>query len=149
MVQHSNATTVVQYDKLEDFPLERNGCTTEESCGMEVWPCRIGDNSSVIALRWTFPFSEALYCFIGFVAVFTFGMMAGWRFLHDTKAKGDDEDAVRPFDSMPSGTTGQQSHDSSVPFSFRRRMPTWMQHQSSLKTGSSVSPIRTISSPTA
>lgn len=131
----------MQHNVINDFPIGRNGCNTEETCGVEEWPCRISNNPSIVALRWTFPVSAAIYCAIAVIFVTVFAIMATRRFLRC----GDNP---RLFGSTSSGTTEHGSLGSSIPFSFRRRMPSWMKHQPSVKTEySAASPLRTVSSP--
>lgn len=139
IVRHRNGTAKAQHNNLDDFPTERNKCENEESCGMEDWPCRLSRRSSFAALRWHFPISDTIYCSVGFVAASIFALMAMIRYIREGKKKDeepeDDEDSMFEesitsdgryigYAMDPSATTTEHR---SVPFSFRKRMPMWMQ----------------------
>lgn len=157
VVKHSNGTAHAQHDDLPDFPFERDGCETEESCGLEEWPCRIGRLPSIVSLHWQFPISETIYCIIGVAASLIFAVMAVVRYIRDGKKRNDDEDddddhgdnetvfddgldtagskyerskSNRVTSSMSLESPEGSNSDSTVPFTFRKRMPTWMQHRS-------------------
>lgn len=138
-VKHDNGTATAQYNYLEDFPLERNKCRDEEACGMEEWPCRVGDRSTIADLRWRFPIADTIYCTIGFTVALVFGIMAAVRYYRERKKKcedtDDDDDSlyeeVIDFDERdPKSVTGSStsmSENTAVPFTFRKRMPLWME----------------------
>lgn len=138
-VEHVNGTAIAQYNYVEEFPSERNKCQNEKACGMEVWPCRVGGRLNVAVLRWRFPIADTIYCAIGFVAASVFGVIAAIRYNRERKEKreepDDDDDSFYEeeidFDERDSksvtGSSTSMSENTTVPFSFRKRTPLWME----------------------
>lgn len=72
----SNITTLTQYSQVRDFPKELNGCDSEEKCGMEVWPCRIGEDPAFVSLRWSYPMKSMIYAVVSLILTFSLGTYA-------------------------------------------------------------------------
>lgn len=141
-VMENRTTAVAQYDDVRGFPIERNKCRGEEACGMEVWPCRIGNRLTVAALRWRFPIANTIYCTIGSIAALFFAVMASIRFHQGRKRKDNtrDDDEYSSFDDYidlddrdignvrsVTETSSYLTDNGVVPFSFRKRLPPWME----------------------
>lgn len=134
-VKYANTTAVVQYNELDHFPEERDGCDDEASCGMEVWPCRVGKATSIVVLRWRFPIGHSIICILGFLVALGLTGFFAWKVLTDGKQKaGEDSDGDEHDIEDVENEGGRKMNvfpddSSSTPFSFRKRMPTWMQHR--------------------
>lgn len=76
---------------VEDFPEERDGCYSEESCGMEEWRCRVSDDPFVVSLKWYYPFRKIIYSSIGMLCTFLFSVSAVVSFFKE-QPKNDDDD---------------------------------------------------------
>lgn len=91
VVVHSNETktALVQYDKVGDFPGERNGCSSESSCGKEMWPCHVDEEASKVILRWKFPAAEVVYTSIALFLVLGFCIYAIWKVRNERMDRAD------------------------------------------------------------
>jgi len=82
-VKTSNFTATVQYEDIDDFPITNDKCSSEERCGLEIWPCRVaagnGTSPSRVALRWSYPTKEIVGLVISLLLTFVFAVIAGLR----------------------------------------------------------------------
>lgn len=121
VVQYDNVTTIAQHSRVSDFPAEKDGCSSEQSCGMESWPCRVGNVPTTVNLRWSYPLKPVLYCVVGIAITFLSALHAIWRFFSIGRTIKEVEEDFDDDDLEAASGKGNE-----VPFTAKRRLPTWM-----------------------
>lgn len=119
-VKNRNLTTLVQHPKITDFPRDKDGCYSVETCGNEEWPCRISKlNPKNIVLKWAYPFRQVIYCLVASILTFVLGLMAAFHFYQEGKHEQNkghvDTDVPFSFQRETSNKTGEKEREPSVP----------------------------------
>lgn len=91
VVTTSNITSMVQYSNVDDFPLNKNGCTSAESCGLRRWICRVSDKSAV-GLRWNYPTKRLIFCVIAIILEVIFCILFAIRAFRMLRKHRDNND---------------------------------------------------------
>lgn len=91
-ITHGNTTTKTIYMQVDEFPAEKDGCDSAESCGLQKWECRVADNPLMVGLKWHYPIREVLYSCMGMLFIILLGTSALISFFRERTSEYANKD---------------------------------------------------------